>query len=57
MEKEDEVCRFCGSYYRVSGGVCDYCARGWDFGLDEEIQEELDTIERPTSQGLVGGEC
>ena len=52
-----EVCEFCGSKVGVVDGVCSICARGWDFGLEQEIQEEFDAIEHPISQARMGGEC
>jgi len=49
-----EVCRFCGSFYRVVGGICVYCALGWAQSIE---QEELDALECPISQARVESEC
>jgi len=49
-----EVCRFCGSFYRVVGGICVYCALGWAQSIE---QEELDALEHPISQARVESEC
>ena len=51
-----ELCRFCGSSDQVVDGVCSICVRGWDYGLDLELQEELDALERPISQACIAAE-
>lgn len=48
-----ESCKFCGSFYRVVGGICVYCALGWAHTIE---QEELDGIERPFAQDRIAAE-
>lgn len=48
-----ESCKFCGSFYRVVGGICVYCALGWVHSIE---QEELDAIERPVAQDRIAAE-